>query len=133
MSRRAGSPRGTPLAGFFCRRWRPASQCLPTVGGQSPQSLGRGRRDGGSGRIHKVVSRMPVGQLNLAESRVTVPSQTSAGQPAELEPAGKPVDFYARPKFPKDDGFQAELGRRVAAYFQKTGKRDRDCWQMYLK
>ena len=39
----------------------------------------------------------------------------------------------ARPKFPKDDGFQAELGRRVAAYFHTTGKRERDCWQMYLK
>ena len=43
------------------------------------------------------------------------------------------VNPAARPKFPKDDGFQAELRRRVAAYFRATGKPDRDCWQMYLK
>ena len=39
----------------------------------------------------------------------------------------------ARPKFPKDDGFQAELTRRVATYFHSTGKPERDCWQMYVK
>jgi linoleoyl-CoA desaturase len=43
------------------------------------------------------------------------------------------ADRVARPKFPKDTGFQAEVGRRVAAYFRETGRRDRDCWQMYLK
>lgn len=38
------------------------------------------------------------------------------------------------PKFPKDQaGFLNELRRRTAAYFTQTGKRDRDCWQMYLK
>jgi linoleoyl-CoA desaturase len=38
-----------------------------------------------------------------------------------------------RPKFPRDDGFQAEVSRRVSAYFRLTGKRERDCWRMYLK
>jgi linoleoyl-CoA desaturase len=76
---------------------------------------------------------MSVGQSNLAVSQLASPSQFSPGQPIEPESTGKPVDFYARPKFPKDDGFQAELGRRVAAYFRTTGKPERDCWQMYLK
>lgn len=30
-------------------------------------------------------------------------------------------------------GFQAELRRRVDEYFQRTGRRERDCWQMYVK
>ena len=38
-----------------------------------------------------------------------------------------------RPKFPKDElGFLAELRRQVDIYFA-DGRRDRDCWQMYLK
>ena len=38
------------------------------------------------------------------------------------------------PKFARDHvGFQAELRRRVAAYFAETGKSEQDCWQMYLK
>jgi len=43
------------------------------------------------------------------------------------------VNSATRPKFPRDDGFQAELTRRVSAYFRATGKSERDCWQMYLK
>jgi linoleoyl-CoA desaturase len=39
-----------------------------------------------------------------------------------------------RPKFPRDEvGFHTELQRRVAAYFTRTGRPARDCWQMYLK
>jgi len=39
-----------------------------------------------------------------------------------------------RPKFPRDEaGFLDELQRRVAAYFLRTGRPERDCWQMYLK
>ncbi len=39
-----------------------------------------------------------------------------------------------RPKFPRDHaGFQAELRRRVDAWFHQTGRPQRDCWQMYLK
>jgi linoleoyl-CoA desaturase len=49
-----------------------------------------------------------------------------APAPTDSEPGG-------RPKFPKDDGFQVEVGRRVAGYFRSTGRRERDCWQMYMK
>ncbi len=36
-------------------------------------------------------------------------------------------------KFASDDGFQKEVRRRVEEYFRHTGKRQRDCPQMYLK
>src|SRR5436309_5417563 len=35
--------------------------------------------------------------------------------------------------FGRDNGFQVELRRRVDEYFQQTGRRQRDCPQMYLK
>jgi len=38
-----------------------------------------------------------------------------------------------RPKFGKNDGFQAELRKRVDAFIRSTGRRERDCPQMYLK
>jgi linoleoyl-CoA desaturase len=37
------------------------------------------------------------------------------------------------PTFSRDIAFQLELRRRVAEYFWATGRRERDCWQMYLK
>jgi linoleoyl-CoA desaturase len=49
---------------------------------------------------------------------------------AEVPAAGGPD---RRPKFGGDSGFQAELRRRVEQYFQDTGRRQRDCPQMYLK
>ena len=36
-------------------------------------------------------------------------------------------------KFATDSAFQLELRRRVDEYFRVTGRRQRDCWQMYLK
>jgi linoleoyl-CoA desaturase len=36
-------------------------------------------------------------------------------------------------KFGTDRAFQLELRRRVDEYFRTTGRRRRDCWQMYLK
>jgi linoleoyl-CoA desaturase len=36
-------------------------------------------------------------------------------------------------KFGTDSAFQLELQRRVDEYFQVTGRRRRDCWEMYLK
>jgi len=36
-------------------------------------------------------------------------------------------------KFLTDTAFQLELRRRVDEYFRVTGRRQRDCWQMYLK
>ncbi|HVK09239.1 MAG TPA: acyl-CoA desaturase [Gemmataceae bacterium] len=49
------------------------------------------------------------------------------------EPATVPDSPVRRPKFPADDGFQTTLKNRVDEYFRQTGKRPRDCWQMYLK
>src|SRR5262249_10094663 len=46
---------------------------------------------------------------------------------------GTGIGADGRPKFPKDEvGFSAELRRRADAYFA-DGRRERDCWQMYLK
>ena len=45
----------------------------------------------------------------------------------------KSPDAEARPKFAKNDGFQAELRKRVDAYFRSSGRHERDCPQMYLK
>ena len=41
--------------------------------------------------------------------------------------------FGPRLKFVGKNGFQVELRRRVDDFFQRTGRRKRDCWQMYLK
>jgi linoleoyl-CoA desaturase len=38
-----------------------------------------------------------------------------------------------RLKFANDQAFQLELRRRVEDYFTTTGRRPRDCWQMYVK
>jgi linoleoyl-CoA desaturase len=36
-------------------------------------------------------------------------------------------------KFGANSAFQLELRRRVHEYFRNTGRRQRDCWQMYVK
>jgi linoleoyl-CoA desaturase len=36
-------------------------------------------------------------------------------------------------KFGTDRAFQLEVRRRVDEYFRTTGRRQRDCWQMYVK
>ena len=36
-------------------------------------------------------------------------------------------------KFGDDNAFQLELRRRVEEYFRTTGRRQRDCWRMYVK
>lgn len=36
-------------------------------------------------------------------------------------------------KFATDNAFQLALRRRVDEYFRATGRRQRDCWQMYMK
>jgi linoleoyl-CoA desaturase len=36
-------------------------------------------------------------------------------------------------KFGKNNGFHVELRRRVDAFFERTGLRQRDCPQMYVK
>ncbi len=55
----------------------------------------------------------------------------SQGSPSLL-----PVPVVERPrklKFARDTGFQAELRRRVDNFFQRTGRRPRDCPGMYAK
>jgi linoleoyl-CoA desaturase len=46
--------------------------------------------------------------------------------------AGRP-ESSRTVKFGASDGFQAELRRRVETFFRATGRRQRDCWQMYVK
>jgi len=53
-------------------------------------------------------------------------SERPAAEPA---PAREP----ARLKFGESSDFHAELRQRVDAYLASTGRRERDCWQMYLK
>jgi linoleoyl-CoA desaturase len=50
-----------------------------------------------------------------------------AGQPARAAAPGRNLKFH------NDSAFQLELRRRVEEYFRTTGRRQRDCWQMYLK
>ncbi len=47
--------------------------------------------------------------------------------------AGAGVAPAKRLKFAGSNDFQSELRRRVEAFFRSTGRRQRDCWQMYLK
>ena len=49
------------------------------------------------------------------------------GQPIRAAAPGRSL------KFGNDSTFQLELRRRVEEYFRTTGRRQRDCWQMYLK
>jgi linoleoyl-CoA desaturase len=57
-------------------------------------------------------------------------------QSVRASPAGQPI-ATAPPsrslKFDIDNAFQLELRRRVDEYFRIHGRRQRDCWQMYLK
>jgi linoleoyl-CoA desaturase len=53
--------------------------------------------------------------------------QKVPGQEGPREESGR------RPKFGTEGGFQAEVRRRVDAFFRATGRRQRDCPQMYLK
>jgi linoleoyl-CoA desaturase len=44
-----------------------------------------------------------------------------------------PVEPVKKLKFSKNNAFQVELRRRVDAFFRNTGRRERDCVQMYVK
>ena len=48
-------------------------------------------------------------------------------------PERPPVGAANTLKFASDSAFQLELRRRVDAFFLATGRRQRDCWQMYVK
>src|SRR5262245_23340831 len=47
--------------------------------------------------------------------------------------SARDVELTRRLKFSKNDGFQVELRQRVDEFFRCTGRRQRDCPQMYLK
>lgn len=49
------------------------------------------------------------------------------------EPDPPPPLGVLHPKFKGRSGFQAELRRRIDAYFEETGKPRRDCPQLYFK
>jgi len=53
--------------------------------------------------------------------------------PASLDEPGPTEESPRRLKFESGSDFQAELRRRVEEYFRRSGRRQRDCWQMYLK
>ncbi|MCI0461391.1 MAG: acyl-CoA desaturase [Gemmataceae bacterium] len=52
---------------------------------------------------------------------------TAREQEAPREESGR------RPKFDNDSGFQGEVRRRVEEFLRATGRRQRDCPQMYVK
>lgn len=55
------------------------------------------------------------------------------GDNQAVQQAERKKTHDVRLKFGKDDGFHAELRRRVDEYFQRTGLQERDCPRMYLK
>jgi linoleoyl-CoA desaturase len=48
-------------------------------------------------------------------------------------PTSPAVDSGVKLKFGSDGGFQRELRKRVEEFFQRSGRRERDCPQMYFK
>src|SRR5204862_2482830 len=68
----------------------------------------------------------------------SAPAVSSTGEPAHaLEQGacsvGTAEHSDRRPKFDNDNGFLLEVRRRVDTYFETTGRRRRDCLQMYVK
>ena len=45
----------------------------------------------------------------------------------------QPAIYMGSVKFGNDHAFQLEVRRRVDDYFRVSGRRQRDCWQMYVK
>ena len=57
-------------------------------------------------------------------------------QATRANPAGhtlRAAELPGKVKFDKNNGFQVELRRRVDEYFRSSGRRQRDCPQMYVK
>ena len=52
---------------------------------------------------------------------------------ASVKKAASAPEPVPRLKFNENRDFQIALRRRVDDFFQNTGRRKRDCWQMYLK
>lgn len=57
----------------------------------------------------------------------------SAAHSASSGPAAAPTEYRPNLKFSGSDRFVRELRRRVDAYFEQTGRKRRDCPQMYFK
>ena len=57
----------------------------------------------------------------------------ASGAPRAASSPDAPVPATRPPKFTASDGFLRELRKRVDAYFESTGRRKRDCPQMYFK
>jgi linoleoyl-CoA desaturase len=53
--------------------------------------------------------------------------------PSEQTHLAAPNSTDQRPTFPSADGFQAAIKRRIDDYFRQTGRRRRDCPEMYRK
>ena len=83
---------------------------------------------------------------SMASPSATKRASRLAGRPEDtpgpdrsrlsMRPAGQPIATAALQrslKFGNDNAFQLELRRRVDEHFRTTGRRQRDCWQMYLK
>lgn len=56
-----------------------------------------------------------------------------AKQASTASPTARAAEFPGKLKFGKDNGFQVEVRRRVDEYFRTSGRRQRDCPQMYVK
>src|SRR5262245_27057183 len=83
----------------------------------------------------RLPTRSPVRLLSERMHDATATRDLPAGRTAvsTLLPTPQPSTLHTRPKFPADTGFQAEVRRRVDAYFKATGQRERDHPAMYLK
>ena len=60
-------------------------------------------------------------------------TQRNALQSCLVDQLDRTEESTRRLKFGGSNGFQAELRRRVEEFFRRSGRRQRDCWQMYLK
>lgn len=60
-------------------------------------------------------------------------TQQQAIQPCIVNQPVRAEEPTQRLKFAGSNGFQVELRRRVEEFFRRSGRRQRDCWQMYLK
>ncbi len=66
-------------------------------------------------------------------SVAVAPEDAKAGKKGPPFPGPPLEEAGSRPKFGDDSGFQAEVRRRVEEELLATGRRHRDCPQMYLK
>lgn len=79
---------------------------------------------------HDRSSTIPGLHLQSCSSNFSNVQSISAPQPIS-SPAKSNAEH--RLTFSRDNSFQIELRRRVEEYFQRTGRRKRDCPEMYLK